>query len=341
MTNPGTPGGQPSPQLFFDTITAYQTTAALKGALDLDLFTAIGETAATVGDVASTCRADARGMRILCDYLVTLGFLRKLGDLYALTEDSKVFLDRRSPACLAGTVGFLLSPTITGNFSDIAAVVRKGGTVAPAGGTMAPEHPVWVEFARAMAPMMVPVANAVAGLVQGAPGRKIKVLDVAAGHGIYGITVAEKHPGAEIVALDWPNVLSVAKENAKARGIEGRYRTIAGSAFDVELGTGYDAVLITNFLHHFDPPTCERFLRKAHAALVPGGRAITVEFVPNDDRITPPQAARFSLTMLASTERGDAYTFAELDRMFRAAGFEGSELRRLDPMPSALVISRK
>ena len=116
---------------------------------------------------------------------------------------------------------------------------------------------------------------------------------------------------------------------------------IAGSAFDLEFGSGYDAVLITNFLHHFDPPTCEGFLRKVHAALAPGGRAITVEFVPNEDRLTPPQAARFSLMMLVATERGDAYTFAELDRMFRGAGFAGSELHRLDPLPSAVVISRK
>ncbi|MBI3450169.1 MAG: class I SAM-dependent methyltransferase [Acidobacteria bacterium] len=341
MPNPAAPGAHPSPQLFFDTITAYQTTAALKGAMDLDLFTAIGDEAMTAAEAAAACHADARAMRILCDYLVTLGFLNKQADLYALTDDSKMFLDRKSPACLAGTLGFLLSPGITANFEDVAAAVRKGGTVAPEGGTMSVENPVWVEFARAMASMMVPVANAIAGFVPAAPGRKLKVLDIAAGHGIYGITVAVKHPGAEVVAVDWPGVLAVAKENARAHGVEGRYRTIAGSAFDVDLGSGYDVALITNFLHHFDPPTCEIFLRKIHAALAPGGRVFTAEFVPNDDRITPPQAARFALTMLVGTDRGDAYTFADLDRMFRAAGFGGSELRRLDPLPSAVVISRK
>ncbi|HZE88000.1 MAG TPA: class I SAM-dependent methyltransferase [Verrucomicrobiae bacterium] len=341
MPNPTAPGGHPSPQNFFDTITAYQTTAALKGAIDLDLFTSIGDEAMTAAEAAAACRADVRGTRILCDYLVTLGFLNKQGDLFALTEDSKVFLDRKSPACLAGTMGFLLSPSITSNFADVAAAVRKGGTVAPAGGTMSVENPVWVDFAKAMAPMMAPVANAIAGLVPAAPGRKLKVLDIAAGHGIYGITIAEKHPDAEIVAVDWPGVLAVAKGNARARGVEARYLTIGGSAFDVDLGGGYDVALITNFLHHFDPPTCETFLRRVHAALAPGGRAFTVEFVPNDDRITPPQPARFALTMLVGTDHGDAYTFADLDRIFRSAGFAGSELRRLDPMPSAVVISRK
>ena len=55
-----------------------------------------------------------------------------------------------------------------------------------------------------------------------------------------------------------------------------------------------------------------------------GGRAVTLEFVPNEDRISPPDAAGFSLMMLAATPSGDAYTFSELDRMLRNAGFSRS-----------------
>src|SRR5204863_9150698 len=124
-----------------------------------------------------------------------------------------------------------------------------------------------------------------------------------------------QYPNAEIVAQDWPNVLEVAQENARAAGVSDRYRTLPGSAFDVEFGSGYDLILLTNFLHHFDVPTCERLLRKVHAALGEGGRAVTLEFVPNEDRVTPPDQAAFSLNMLALTPGGDAYTFAALDSM--------------------------
>ena len=100
-------------------------------------------------------------------------------------------------------------------------------------------------------------------------------------------------------------------------------------------------MLITNFLHHFDPATNETLLRKVHAALAPGGRAVTLEFVPNDDRVSPPTPAMFSMMMLGSTAHGDAYTFRELDRMFRNAGFLSSELREIAPSPQRVVVSYK
>ena len=90
-----------------------------------------------------------------------------------------------------------------------------------------------------------------------------------------------------MVGLDWANVLEVAKENAAKAGVADRYSTIAGSAFEVDFGSGYDIVLIPNFLHHFDPATNEKLLRKVHAALAPGGIAVTPEFIPNEDRISP------------------------------------------------------
>src|SRR5205807_10291548 len=181
-------------------------------------------------------------------------------------------------------------------------------------------------FARAMAPMMAMPAQLLAPLVDPEANQKMRVLDIAAGHGLYGLAFAKRNPQAEVVAVDWPNVLEVAKENAQAAGVSDRFQTKPGSAFDVDYGTGYDIVLLTNFLHHFDVPTCELLLRKVRAALADGGRAVTLEFVPNDDRVTPPQAAAFSMMMLGMTPSGDAYTFAELDQMFRNAGLASSDL---------------
>src|SRR6185436_8703132 len=115
-------------------------------------------------------------------------------------------------------------------------------------------------------------AEFIAGLVAAGEGRKCKVLDIAAGHGIFGITIARHNPNAEIYAVDWASVLEVAKENAQAIGVAARHHTIPGSAFDVDLGDGYDVALLTNFLHHFDPPTNEKLLRRIHAAMATGGQ---------------------------------------------------------------------
>jgi ubiquinone/menaquinone biosynthesis C-methylase UbiE len=332
---------QLSPQLFFDTVNAYQRTEALKAAVELDLFSAIGEGRQTVQDLASRCDTSERGMRILCDYLVVMGFLTKQEQYYRLTPESAMFLDRHSPGYMGSAIEFLLSPMLTDHFKNLAANVRKGGTVISEEGTLAPEHPVWVRFARAMAPMMGLPAQLMAGLVAGDANQKMKVLDLAAGHGLFGISFARQNANAEIVAVDWPNVLEVASENAQAAGVSGRYRTIAGSAFEVDYGSGYDLVLLTNFLHHFDTVTCEKLLKKVHTALAEGGRAATLEFVPNEDRVSPPTAAAFSLMMLGSTPSGDAYTFSELDRMFRNAGFRRNEIHPLPPTFQQVVISYK
>ena len=339
MSSP--PTQQPTPQLFFQTINSYQRTEALKAAIELEVFTAIGEGNAAVLEIAKRCQTSERGMRILCDYLCIMGFLAKDGGRYSLTRNSAVFLDKRSPAYLGGAIDFLLSPMLTDGFKDLAAAVRKGGAVISEEGVVAPEHPIWGKFARAMAPMMAMPSQLMAKLADEKADRNLKILDIAAGHGLYEIAFAKNNPQAEIVALDWAPVLEVAKENARNAAVSDRYRTIEGSAFDVEYGSGYDLVLLTNFLHHFDMATCEALLRKVRAALADGGRALTLEFVPNEDRISPPEAAGFSTMMLGGTPSGDAYTFSELERMFSNAGFARSEIHPLPPSIEQVVISHK
>ena len=335
------PAQQPSPVLFFQTINAYQRTEALKAAIELEVFTAIGEGNTTADKIAERSKASERGTRILCDFLTIMGFLTKEDNRYGLTQDSAIFLDKRSPAYLGGTIDFMATEKLTKNFKNFGDVVRKGGSLDEEGGTVAPDNPIWVKFARGMAPMIAMPAEMMAKLVDPEGTDKLKILDIAAGHGLFGLAFAKNNPNAEIVALDWPKVLEVAQENAIKAGVVDRYSSKSGSAFDVDFGSGYDIVLLTNFLHHFDPPTCETLLRKVHSSLNEGGRAVTLEFVPNEDRISPPDAAAFSVMMLGSTPAGDAYTFAELEKMFANAGFKRSEMHPLPPSIQQVVISYK
>jgi len=332
---------EPSPRLFFDTINAYQRTAAITAAVELDIFTAIGEGGATAAEVAQRSGASPRGSRILCDYLTLLGFLTKNRDRYALTQDSAMFLSRKSPAYAGGVTKFLLSGELTRSFEKLADAVRKGGTADTELGTTAAEHPVWVEFARAMAPLMMPGSQALAEMVPLNGSRPSKVLDISASHGMWGIAFAKKYPRASLVAVDWAPVLEVARENAQRAGVADRFRTVAGNAFEVDLGSDYDLVLIPNFLHHFNWEDCVRFLRRVHGALRSAGRVAIAEFVPNPDRVSPPEAAGFSLIMLATTPEGDAYTFPEYQEMLGRAGFAPPEAHPLPPVSTAIIASKK
>lgn len=328
----------PSPGIVFDTLQAFQRSLMLKAGIDLDLFTAIGEGNHSLNAIAARIKASEKGTRVLCDYLTIIGLLHKQGRDYSLTPDSAAFLDRRSPAYLGTMANFLMSGGIAAMFEDTAAVIRHGGALPSDHGALAPEHPMWVEFARSMASLMQIPAELIANMFAGSG--PIRVLDISAGHGLYGLAFARHNPNARVTGVDWANVLEVAKENAARFGVADRYSTIPGSAFDVDFGSGYDIILVPNFLHHFDPPTNEKLLRKMHAALAAGGFAIAPEFIPNEDRISPPRDAMFSMQMLG-TPAGDAYTYSELEKMFRNAGFARSEMRELAPFPQRLVVSYK
>jgi SAM-dependent methyltransferase len=328
----------PSAEIVFDMLFAYQKSAALKTAIDLDLFTAIDAGANTAAAIATRINVSERGARILCDYLTVNRLLVKSDGAYQLMPESAAFLSKRSPAYLGTVANFLLRPELKSNFENLIEAVRRGGVGPHDTNIVSDENPVWVEFARSMMPMMIPAAHAIADRF--ASSEPIRVLDIAAGHGAFGIALARRNPRAEIVALDWAPVLGLAEAHAKAAGVQDRYRTIAGDAFTVEYGSDYDVVLVTNFLHHFDAATNTNMLKKVHAALKPGGRVAVLEFVPNPDRVSPPMAAGFSLTMLAETASGDAFTFAELRGQLEDAGFKDVEAHGL-PTPQTLLIARK
>ena len=94
----------------------------------------------------------------------------------------------------------------------------------PGQGTVEPENPVWVDFAKSMVPLMGPALAPLADAVLASRPGAIKVLDIAAGHGMFGIEIAKRNPAARVVALDWEAVLAVARENAHAAGVQSRRR---------------------------------------------------------------------------------------------------------------------
>ncbi len=326
-----------NPGLVFDMLNAYQRTAALKAAIDLDLFRAVGEGPGDVASMARHCAASERGIRILCDFLTVHGVLLKEDGRYRLTPSSAAFLDPRSSSSLASIAQFLGNPAMREPYDRLAEVVRTGHTVLPGDGTVEPENPVWVQFAETMAPMMAPMAGPLGKVVLQGQSGPMRVLDIAAGHGLFGIEIAKQNSQAHVTGLDWAPVLRVALDNARKAGVHDRYNMKPGSAFEIDFDGPYDAVLLTNFLHHFDKPTCVGLLKKIHAALRPGGQCATLEFVPNEDRVSPPTPASFALTMLTSTAAGDAYTLSELTGMYDEAGFKGMRAHPISMSPHTIV----
>jgi SAM-dependent methyltransferase len=326
---------EPNPTLVWETITAHQRSAALKAAIEVGVFNALHNGPLTAPELASRAGVAERAMRILCDFLTVHGLIAKADGHYSHTPTSAMFLDSQSPASMAPTLPFLMNNKIMRATELLTETIRQNRTALeePLAGEEVTE---WVTFARTMQPMMAAAAEFIAGVIMRA-GAPAKVLDVAASHGLFGIAVARLAPKCEIVAQDFATVLQVTAQNARAAGVP--VTLLPGSAFTAELGTGYDAVIVTNLFHHFKADDNITLMKRFHAALRPGGRMLTLEFVPNEDRVSPPVSASFSLMMLANTPAGDAYTMAEYSQMLDAAGFGAREIMDVPRSPQQLIVA--
>jgi SAM-dependent methyltransferase len=336
----------PDPGRIIAMMTAFEQTAALSAAIGLGLFSAIAKGAVSVEALSTACVASPRGVRILCDALVVYGLLTKADGAYGLTPDAAAFLDEAKPTYIGAAAQFLASPEkIALCFDDSVGWARRGGPVDRANTT--PDSAVWVDFARGMANFMRPVAESLAEALSLQGPTALRVLDVAAGHGLFGVELARRRPDAHVTALDWAAVLEFARETAHEAGVGDRFDTRPGSAFDAELGGPYDLILIPNFLHHFDKPTCIAFLKRVGASLArpqadrPGGLVAIVEYTPDPSRVSPPVPALFALSMLIGTPAGDAYTAEDLAQMCDQAGLDDVAIAPLAGTHQTLVRARR
>ena len=330
----------PTPERILELLAGYQRTHVLLAALELDLFSGIAAGATSASDLAARVGASPKGVRALADYLATLGLLRKNGTQYSLTPESALYLDRGSRAYLGEATKFLASPMLREGYGDALGAVRRGGST-PSHDSMAPNHPVWAEYARAMAPLFVLPAAGLAEQLLEDPRPVRRVLDVAAGHGLFGIALATRRPEILCTALDQPEVFPALRSHAAAAGVGERVAELPGDAFTAAVGHGWDVVIVANFLHHFDPPTIVRLLGRLREAMADGGRLAIVEFVPNEDRVSPPAVAQFAMTMVATTRAGDAYTFPELAAMIAAAGYGPTRRGALPGSPERWIVAER
>src|SRR2546430_10868769 len=188
------PTSRPSPERVFNTLNAFQQTAALKAGIELDIFTAIADGANTAALLAAKTGAAERGVRILCDYLTIHQFLAKNNDRYTLSQESAIFLNRHSPAYMGTLADFLTSTPAKRNFDALTESVKKGGTSVAQGDNTKPNDELCGTFARTMTPLTTVSAGFIADLARAKEGKPCRVLDIAAGHGMFGITIASQNP---------------------------------------------------------------------------------------------------------------------------------------------------
>jgi len=331
---------RPSPEHIFSVLTAFQNSAALKAAIELDIFTAIADGANRTNVIAQRVNAAERGVRILCDYLTIQGFLTKTEDRFALTQESAIFLNRHSPAYMGTLANFLASETHKKNFDALTESVKKGGTTVAQGDNTKPNDDFWVTFARSMAPLTTVSAGFIAELSGAKEGKVCKVLDIAAGHGMFGISIAKLNPNAQVTAVDWAGMIPTTKRITKKFGLDDRFKFIEGDIGEAEFGSGYDIATLGHILHSEGKERSRHLLKKTFGALKAGGTIAIGDWLVNDERTEPLPSLIFSVTMLINTKEGDTFSFNEIKGWLEEAGFK--KVHKLEaPGPSPLILATK
>ena len=329
---------QVSPQRILSTLQAYRDAAALHTAIELDLFTRIAHSANTVSGLAAELGIPARGLGVLCDYLAGAGLLDKNDDELRLAEDAAMFLDQLSPGFLGGAAGVLYCAPLLCGFERLTAAVRAGA--APdAGGTTGAGRPPWFDLARGVTDP-TGATQAFAEALVFPEGQKMKILDLGAGDGAFGIALAQKYPEAIVVALDSPEALEVAQRQAAAANLGTRYQNIPGDPLIAPLGSEYDLVLIAGNLYRFDAAQITSLLMRIHYALKKTGQLAILEFLIEEGAEFRREYAGFRLNMLAATARGDAYCWPDLKGMLESAGFKPAASQSLPAARLTLVTAR-
>jgi len=312
-------------------IRGYMPSRCLLTALELDIFTAVGD-GANAEQIGTKIHANARGAGMLLNALVALGLLSKSGDDYKNTPESARFFVQGSKDNHRN--GLLHTANIWHRWSTMTDAVRRGTRIP----IDRDDSPAWTRNfiagmqrnAKDRAPLVVKA--------MGTAGVR-RILDLGGGSGAYSIAFAKAGPDVRCEILDIPEVLPLTTEYVSQARVSAQINLRAGDMLLDDFGSGYDIIMLNAICHMFSDEQNQDIFRRAHQALAPNGRLVVQDFILNPDKTGPQQAALFSLNMLVSTDAGASYSEFEYTHWMKAAGF--TEVSRINlPGPSDLIVGR-
>jgi len=310
----------PTPERILQFSWGYAPTLILESALHHKAFDFLDQSPLSLEQLAKKTGASKRGLTALLNALVGLQFLSRRGDKYALTPESAAFLVSTKPG-FQGALFRHQAKQILPKWLDLDKVVQTGKPVVAVNSKNSGAA-FFAKFVESLFPLGYHAAKNLGGHLKISQAKKpIRVLDLAAGSGVWSVALAQQSPHVRISAVDWPEVLKVTKKVAKRHGVGDRLTTIPGDVLSVSFGSGHNIATLGHILHSEGRERSRKLLRKTFAALAPGGTIVIAEFVPNDERTGPPTALIFAVNMLVNTEAGDTFTFAEMSQWLREAGF--------------------
>lgn len=294
--------------------------AAVRVAVELDIFTAIAAGHGTLEGIAAAISTSRRGTRIVLDALCPIGLLCKTQGAYSLTPTADAFLVRGKPTCIADAyLAFWRSR------DRLAEAVRTGRPALDIPGPQAEE--LWANLTGSE--LLTWPQGAVTARerwaqlgITGETRRGLHILDVACGSGVGSFALAQMDPTARVTALDLPKVLAVAAQVAEQMGVRDQVAFCPGDMRTAEFPAAqFDVVLFGAILYYFSPDNVTAILRKVHQALKHGGIVVIRTFIAAEERCQDEMALLMAIELVHDAADSEVYTFAEYKAFLDASGF--------------------
>ncbi len=311
----------------------------LKAAIANGVFDALDGTALTLPELTAKTGSSERGISALAEMLAGMELLQREGDRYRLADDAAKFLVSGKPAFVGGVIRHA-TDQILPNWTHLSESVKSGQPVTSVnqeniGGEFF-EH-----FVESLFAMNFAAASALGhSLAPRFAGQPIRVLDLAAGSGVWGIGIAQAAPQAQVTAVDFERVLGTTRRCVERFQLSDQYRFVAGDTLKADAGDGYDVVTLGHILHSEGAERSRSLLQRVFGQLKPGGTVAIAEFLVNKERTGPMMGLIFTLNMLVHTDQGTTFSFEEVKEWLEAIGFVN--IRTMEaPAPSPLILADK
>lgn len=342
-SHPNANGERPTPERIMQLTWGYAAPLLIHAGVATGIFDSLDRSPKTPAEVATDARVSERGATAVLGGLLAFELVNKLPDgRYSLAPDASAFLVHAKPDFRGGLAEHMQGSLIRA-WLDLAEVTRSG-TPSTSVSHRDNAAEFFEQLVPALFPMNVPPARALAAAMNYGKAESgkasVKVLDIAAGSGVWGIAQAQASPRVHVTALDLEPVLEITRRTAESHGVGKQFDYLPGDLRSANFGQGYDLVILGHILHSEGPERSQALLRKCFDALAPGGTVAIAEFLVNAERSGPPAGLIFAVNMLVNTDEGNTFSFEEISSWLSTIGFKN--MRTLDaPAPSPLILAEK
>ena len=335
---------QLNPSHIMQTATAFWASKVLLTAVELDLFSTLGDGSMTAIQLGEKLGLHPRGTYDFFDALVALHFLNRDGDgpdgQYENTPETAAFLSKNSPTYIGG-LPEMLNSRLFGFWNDLGEALKTG---RPQNEIKHNGKPMFEElyanevklgqFLDAMTGFQAANFNQLAEKFDFS--RYNSVSDIGGALGLLSRIVGARHEHLTFSTFDLPPVALHAQKQIDAAGMSERIKVVSGDFFTDELPKA-DVVTMGNILHDWNLEKKKILIKKAYDAIPVGGAFIAIENLIDDARRENAFGLLMSLNMLI--EFGDAfdYTGENFREWCIEAGFKRFEIISLAGPTSAVV----